>query len=1007
MRAQAVAGFVVGLSLLVGPEAVFGQSSITGVVRDGSGAVLPGVTVEAASPALIEKVRAAVTDGQGLYRIVDLRPGTYTVTFTLTGFSTLRREGLELPSEFTATVNAELSVGALEETVTVTGQAPIVDIRSSRAQVQFEQETLQALPGTGRLATLSSIIPGVTLRRESDRGVGGLSDRTQTAYSIHGAPEAQPVVDGMNHQIASLTSGVYVYNQIAIQEVVVETSGVGADRDTGGMQLNMVPRDGGNVFSGVATFAYVGPSLEMSNVNDELLARNLDPNRIGSLKKFRDSAAALGGPMRANRLWFFAAFREGVTQQFAEGIYYNKLKQPESLLYEPDSSRPVHSNDYSRDATLRLTWQAAAKHKVVASTSFQPNCNCVFNLLNPGVRRTPEAAGPHHYDPNTLVSYAWTYPATNRVLLEAGGSANIINQHDKREPGFPETNIQILDQGLNLMYGNIATRTLPRRQYQERFAVSHVTGSHSVKTGLSLRHVRIGDIDRLGHDLWMHNGSINYRFRNGVPNQVTITDAPWNFEESLRDVALYAQDQWTVRRLTLNLGLRYNDARASTPEQVLGVGFYVPERRFAPVDDVPHYRNLSARLGIAYDVSGTGRTALKASLGHYPDRVIQASANPAVNLTRNTNRNWTDTNRNFRPDCNLLNPAANGECGAWSNLNFGKANVETRYAADAQSGFNTQFHNWQGSVSVQHELREGLGLNVGYFRTWYGGFLATENLAVPASAYGSYCITAPVDRRLPGGGGNQICGLYDVNPVQFGLIDTVATRASQYGEQTQVYNGLDVTLTGRLADRGQFSGGLSMGRTVTDNCFLSENASLNNPTPTAAGLAFLNVPALPATSSVPRTSEYCHVAPPWSSGTQVKFMAVYPLVWGVQTSAIYQNSPGIPITASYVVNNAAIVPSLGRNLGSCRGAATCNANVTVELLPPNALFEPRLQQLDLRFSRAIPLGGTRRLRADIDVYNVFNASNVLSINTTYGPGWLDVRQILGGRLVRLGGQFDF
>jgi len=313
MRAQAVASLVVGLSFLGGPAASFAQSSITGLVRDGSGAVLPGVTVEAASPALIEKVRTAVTDGQGLYRIVDLRPGTYTVTFTLPGFTTLRREGVELPSEFTATVNAELSVGTLEEAVTVTGEAPIVDIRSSRAQVQFQQETLQALPGTGRLATLSAIIPGVTLRRESDRGVGGLSDRTQTAYSIHGAPEAQPVVDGMNHQIASLTSGVYVYNQIGIQEVVVETSGVGADRDTGGMQLNMIPRDGGNIFSGIATFAYVGPSLEMSNVNDELLARHLDPNRIGSLKKFRDTAGALGGPIRRNRVWFFGAFREGVT----------------------------------------------------------------------------------------------------------------------------------------------------------------------------------------------------------------------------------------------------------------------------------------------------------------------------------------------------------------------------------------------------------------------------------------------------------------------------------------------------------------------------------------------------------------------------------------------------------------------------------------------------------------------------------------------------------------------
>jgi hypothetical protein len=991
MKTLLVAWILLVSALLLLPAAASAQSSITGVVRDTSGAVLPGVTVEASGPALIEGSRTTVTDNQGAYRIVDLRPGVYSVSFTLSGFSTLRREGLDLPAEFTATVNGELTVGSLEETITVSGEAPTVDLRSSRAQVQFAQETLQSLPGTGRLATLSAIIPGATLRRENDRGVGGLSDRTQTAYSVHGAPEAQPVVDGMNHQVASLTSGVFVYNQINIQEVVVETSGVGADRDTGGMQLNMIAKDGGNTFAGIATFAYVGPSLEMSNINDELLARHLDPDRVGSIKKFRDSAVALGGPIRRNRLWFFAAFREGVTQQFAENVYYNKLRQPASLLYEPDLSRPAYTDDYSRDVSIRFTWQASSKQRVVLANSIQPNCTCVFNLLNPGTRRTPEASGPHHYNPHYLPSVSWTYPATTRILFEAGANAYIINQLDKREPGVSQNDIGITDQGLNLMYGNIPTRTLPRRQYQARLAVSRVTSSHTFKAGATVRQVRIGDIDKLGHDLWMHNGSITYRFRDGTPNQLTLTDAPWNFEESVRDLAVYAQDQWTVRRLTLNMGLRYSDARAWTPEQVLGAGFFVPERRFAPVDNVPHYRNLSPRVGFAYDLFGTGRTAVKASLGHYPDRVIQASANPAVNLTRSTSRNWTDTNTNYRPDCDLLNPSANGECGVWSNLNFGKANVETRYANDAQSGFNRQFDSWQGSVSVQHELQPGVALNVGYFRTWYGGFLATDNQLVTPADFDPFCINVPDDRRLPNSG-QQLCGLFDVSPSAFGLVDNLVTQASRYGKQTQVFNGVDMTVSARFAGSGQLSGGLSVGRTVTDNCYQNDDPSLLGQN---------------AVATYPRTDAFCHLAPPWSAGTQVKLMAVYPLPWNIQTSAVYQNSPGIPITAQYVVSNAAIVPSLGRNLASCRGAATCNANVTVDLIPPTVLFEPRLQQLDLRFSRIIPLGGTRRLRADIDVYNVLNVSNVLSMNTTYGSVWQDVRQILGGRLVRLGGQINF
>jgi hypothetical protein len=417
----------------------------------------------------------------------------------------------------------------------------------------------------------------------------------------------------------------------------------------------------------------------------------------------------------------------------------------------------------------------------------------------------------------------------------------------------------------------------------------------------------------------------------------------------------------------------------------------VPERRFAPVDDVPHYRNLSSRLGFAYDLFGTARTAIKGSLGHYPDRVINASANPAVNLTRNTARNWSDTNRNYRPDCNLLNPAANGECGAWSNLNFGKPRVETRYADDAQSGFNQQFDNWQGSVSLQYELRPGIGLNVGYFRTWYGGFLATDNQSVTPGDFDPFCVTVPVDKRLPNSG-QQLCGLYDVKPAAFGLVDNLATLASHFGEQTQVFNGVDATVNARFREGGLLSGGLSVGRTVTDSCYQNDDPSLS---------------AQGAVATYPRSEAFCHLVPPWSAGTQVKFMAVYPLPWGVQTSAIYQNSPGIPITAQLVVNNAAIVPSLGRNLGSCRGAATCNANVTVDLVPPTTLFEPRLQQVDLRFSRMFRLGGTRRVQGGLDVYNLFNASNVLSMNTTYGSVWQDVRQILGGRLLRVGVQLDF
>ncbi len=1011
------------------PSAAWAQSSITGTVRDTSGAVLPGVTIEAASPALIEKLRTAITDGQGVYRIVDLRPGPYTVTFTLQGFNTFRRTGIELRAEFTATVDADLMLGTVEETITVTGEAPLVDTRSARAQTQYAAETLQALPGTGRLSTLISILPGAVMNNEGDRALGNLSDRSQTRFAIHGAPNAQPVIDGMNTEMAASNTGVFVWNQINFQEVVAETSGMGADRDTGGMQLNMIPRDGGNIFSGLLQLAYSGPDLQSNNINDELIARGLDSSTRGlaSIKKFYDMSGGVGGPIRQNRLWFFGAARKSVTQQYAAGIFWNRHTQPQSLLYEPDLSRPAHSNDFYRDYSLRLTWQAAEKHKIVVGGSFQANCNCVYALFRPqgGPLVTPEAATEHAYDPAYNITTTWTYPATNRLMFMIAGGANHITQTNRRGLGVDENSIQVTEQSLDLKYGaaygatvgGSSYSTLPRTQYHEQFSLTYVPGSHSVKAGVNLRVVKTGNNDKYGRDLFMANRAILYTFNNQRPVSLQLLATPHHFEEVAYDLAVYAQDQWTIRQLTLNLGLRYNDVDMSSPELLLAPGFFVGERLVPAAEHIPHWRNLSPRVGAAYDLFGDGRTAIKGSFGRYPDVIRVSPANPANQFSLTTNRTWNDTllgaadprSGNFRPDCELLNPVANGECGAWSDQGFGRARRTTRSAPDALEGFNQQFHNWQASVSLQHELAQGFALNVGYFRTWYGAFQVTHNQAVPASGYDTFCITAPSDRRLPGGGGNQICGLYDINPAYFGRVDTLVTQASNYGKQSQVYNGVDITLNGRFLQNGQFSGGLSLGRTVTDNCFLNSNPSLNNPAPTGAGLAFLNVPALPAGSLIPRSSQFCHVAPPWSSGTQVKFLAVYPLPWDLETSAIFQNSPGIPMTASYVVTNAQVRQALGRNLAACPSqiVAACNATLRTELVPANTMFEPRLTQVDVRVSRLFRLGGTSRLRGTLDIYNVFNASNVLSMTPTYGPAWLNAAQVLSARLLRIGAQLDF
>ena len=992
-----------GVCLLLLPVAAWAQSSIGGVVRDASGGVLPGVTVEAASPALIEEVRVAVTDGQGLYLIVNLRPGPYTVSFSLPGFSTFVRDGLDLPAQFTATVDADMTLGQLEETITVTGEAPLVDIRSSGGQVQLEQETLDAIPGTGRISTLQILIPGANLNRATDRSVGGTNDRPQTNWSLHGAPSSRPVVDGMNYQLNRLSQGVVVYNQAAIQEVVVETAGIGADRDTGGLQLNLIMKEGSNQFSGSGSYSFLGdgwwPSHEANNFSDDLMARGLNPDRMGSLKKWRDSSLSLGGPLVQDKVWFFAAAREGVTQLYSEFAYFNKVNQPESFLYIPDTSRPGFTNEYAKDLTLRLTWQAADRHKFTASVFVQPNCNCYYSLLHATQPRSPKATGDHNYNPNWIPTASWTFPATNRLLVEAGVSAQRHDQRDEvsehssmgafaQKPG----DIRIMEQSPRIWYGAVNLRYLPRRQTQGRFTVTYVTGSHNFKTGLLYRYMERGDVKTLGQDPLMYgSNAMNYRFNKGVPNQVTLLDAPWNFEESVRDLAFFVQDQWTIDRLTVNMGLRMNNAVGSAPAQTLGAGPWVGSRTLAAVTNVPNFTNLSPRVGAAYDLTGTGRTAVKFSLGRYPGQTDQAVWNPAFNLSRTTSRTWTDSNGDFKPDCEMLNPKPNGECGKWSDLNFGKARAGTNYAKDATEGFNVQAHHWEASVSTQTELTEGVSLDVGYFRTWYGGFLTTVNTSVSAGDFDPFCVTAPTNPELGANSGKQICGLYDVKPEFYGQRRLLRTRASNYGDQSQVFNGVDMTLNARFLEGGLLSGGVSVGRTVHDTCWASDK-------PQIAGLIDMAAEYGNFTSALPG---YCNIKASWGDSTQAKFMAIYPLPYDISISAIYQNVPGVPIESILRANNKMIKPSLGRNL-----AAGARGSVNVPLIPKLSMYEPRSTQLDIRFAKTFRLGGTS-LRGNFDVFNITNSNDVLRMVTRYGGSWKNVQQILGGRLMKFSVRVDF
>jgi hypothetical protein len=290
--------------VIVVPRAVYAQASIAGTVKDSSGAVLPGVTVEASSPALIEKTRTAVTDGSGQYRIEDLRPGVYSVTFTLSGFSTIKRDGVELTGSFTAPVNVEMRVGAVTETITVTGETPVVDVQNASRETVLSKDVLNAIPTAGSYNSIVVLVPGL-FGGQQDVSTGPCNSCTFNAHGaiLNGAranSEARLLLDGLSIAVPQAGGTNYLTDTRDAQEVTFTTAGSKAEVESGGPVMNIIPRTGGNTFSGNAFGSWANDSLQGSNYTPTLKAAGLAaPN---PLVKMYDFSAAVGGPIRKDRI---------------------------------------------------------------------------------------------------------------------------------------------------------------------------------------------------------------------------------------------------------------------------------------------------------------------------------------------------------------------------------------------------------------------------------------------------------------------------------------------------------------------------------------------------------------------------------------------------------------------------------------------------------------------------------------------------------------------------------
>ena len=1004
-------------------------SVIAGAVRDTSGGVLPGVTVAAASPALIEQVRTVFTDGEGRYSIVDLRPGTYNVTFELPGFGTIIREGIELVTGFTATINVALAVGTVAETITVTGASPVVDVQNVRQQMVVSNELLDLLPSSGKsLVGYTKLIPG--LQGGADvGGAGGLwATGNVITDTVHGKGGAKFSYDGMqtnNYGGNGATS--YLMNPSTVEEAAIEVGGVSAEVNTSGISMNLIPKEGGNTFSFMASSLYSGESLQSDNLSDNLRARGV--SNLNKVLHVYDLNATVGGPIKRDRLWFFAATRSSGNKNQVNDVFFNTTRGTQ--VYTPDLDQPSFRKEWLKSQAIRLTWQASQRHKLNFFADVQS-----YHVRGRGGNNAPEAHTVWSFWPAGLYQAAWTAPITSRLLFEAGWSLTrndfpATHEQVTEHFGFvvPRDHPSIQELTTGFRYNAKASYSLTHVQYRvvERFSVSYVTGSHAFKTGLDIQQ-GVQDVET-----WVNSDGRNaacaicpvrYRFLNGTPVGLEQWATPYERKNRIKaDLGVFVQDQWTIDRLTLNYGVRIDYFSSYVPAQQVPAtpSGWIPERNFAAVNGVPSWTDVNPRLGVSYDLFGTGRTAIKTSLGRYlaPLGIDIANRNNPINTSINSiRRTWTDTNENFIPDCDLGNFGDNGECGAINNANFGKNNPNaTRYDDALVSGFGKRDYFWDFSGEVQHELAPGVSVTAGYYRNWTSiysvlagvswGAGVTDNLAVTPADFDPFCITAPDDPRLPGGGGYEVCGLYDVSPEKFGQREDLVRQSSDFGDPSRVSDFVSFKIDARLDSGAVFGGSVDTGRTVENNCFVVDAPGLNNYSAQTFGVS------IPANTETTIDGEHiCRTVNPVKGQTVIKMYTSFPLPGGLAVSGMLQSLPGIQQQANYRVPNDLIAPSLGRNLAACGTRTVCNATANVPLIVPFSEFEPRRTQLDLRLSKLFDIA-RYRVQANLDIYNVLNNSSVLQTNNNYGSRWQTPQSnavrsgFMEGRLIQIGAQLTF
>ena len=911
--------------------------SITGNVTDASGGVLPGVSVSLAGEKLIGGTQTQVSDVSGSYRFDRLPPGDYRVKFELQGFKVVERDGIRVSASFVATVNAKLEVGSVSETITVTGESPTIDTRSNVQQTVMSQEILEGVP-TGRDPwSLAKIIPGVQI---STYDVGGTQSYQQSSLSAHGSStnDVNYNIDGstVNWPGGGGGATMLYYDQGMFEEVNYTTSAIPAEVMVGGVSINMVTKESGNRWRWNARYAYSnGDNLQSDNTQVAALTKW---SFLGNpIKRLYDVNLGGGGALVQDKLWLTASMRRWVVDKVTNALNEN-------------GSRAVDDNTI-RNYSGKVVWQATRTQKLAVSLNY--NNKVRGHRRNTPPNFVPDIASLHQNNPATSTQAKYT-GIRNRAVYESSLSVMSGKTEYLYQKDTPAGAIRVVDNTLSTAAKAAQYQELnPNSRIQFDNVLSYTTsglgGDHLIKAGVQFARMRFLDDYTVLGDMYLE-------YNNGRPLQVREWNTPASNLSLEKTLGFFAQDAWTIRdRLTVNLGMRFDNNRGIIPAQSNAAGTFIGQRSLP--ESTPVNQKLAVwRTGVVFDPKRDGQMAFKASYSRYGtqvgiDRIVNVHPFAFVSQTCS----WSDPNGD-----GVAQPSEIGACSGFptKSVRYAKGNgPDWPYSDEITAG-------------VERQILKDIRLGVMYYHRTNRDQIGTRNAAVPASAYTTQTVTVPGSPTGPGG----TATLYNLSPAYLGLQTTVLDNESYLDTD---YSGVEFTATKRFAHRWQMVSGLTIGQNkggvnASGGSGQSATVDLNDPNNTMYPSGIVGN----------------------DSKVAFRLAGSYVAPGDITIAGSLISNGGYPYVSTYTVGRTQ-VPTLTRS------------SQAILLTSRGAERLPNVTMVDLRFSRPIRFPGGHRFTPQVDIFNIGNASTIVSYGAGVGSAYLRPGEIVAPRIVRVGFTVDF